>query len=122
MSIEKKTHHLQPGDIVLIPPGIRHHVFNVEENVPYQRFVFWLSQDYCNKLLSLSKDYGYLINHVLKTKRFLYHYDMIAFNALHAKLFRLIEEIHANRFGKTAKIELCVNDLMLHLNRLLHPF
>jgi len=29
----------------------------------------------------------------------------------------LIEEIHADRFGKAAKIELCVNDLMLHINR-----
>lgn len=41
----------------------------------------------------------------------------MAFNALSAKIFRLIEEIHADRFGKAAKIELCVNDLMLHINR-----
>mgnify|MGYP000099216334 CR=1 FL=1 len=48
---------------------------------------------------------------------FIYHYDVVAFNALSAKIFRLIEEIHADRFGKAAKIELCVNDLMLHINR-----
>ncbi|MEE1014967.1 MAG: AraC family transcriptional regulator, partial [Lachnospiraceae bacterium] len=104
----------------LIPPGIRHHAFHVEENMPYQRFVFWSSQDYCRRLMSISEDYVYLMKYVQKTNRFLYHYDMIAFNALQAKIFRLIEEIHADRFGKAAKIELCVNDLMLHLNRTVH--
>ena len=117
MKIEKKSYHLKPGDIVLIPPGIRHHVFDVEDNTPYQRFVFWISQDYCKKLLSLSEDYVFLIRHVQQTQRYLYHYDAIAFNAVHAKIFRLLEEIHADRFGKAAKIELCVNDLMLHINR-----
>lgn len=120
MSIEKKHYHLRPGDMVLIPPGIRHHAFHVEENMPYQRFVFWISQDYCRRLMSISEDYVYLMKYVQKTNRFLYHYDMIAFNALQAKIFRLIEEIHADRFGKAAKIELCVNDLMLHLNRTVH--
>ena len=52
-----------------------------------------------------------------RKKQYLYHYDTIAFNALQAKVFRLIEEIHADRFGKAAKIELCVNDLILHINR-----
>lgn len=117
MSIEKKNHHLRPGDMVLIPPGVRHHAFNTEADIPYQRFVFWISQDYCHRLAEFSGDYLYLIDHVQKTQRFLYHYDTIAFNALQAKLLRLIEEIHANRFGKAAKIQLCVNDLMLHLNR-----
>ena len=125
MKIENKTYHLKPGDIVLIPPGVRHHVFDVEDNTPYQRFVFWISQDYCQKLLALSEDYVFLIRHVLKTQKYLYHYDAIAFNALHAKIFRLLEEIHAERFGKAAKIELCVNDLMLHINRtvyeMVHP-
>ena len=50
---------------------------------------------------------------------------MGVFNALHSKCYRLLEEIHTERFGKETKITLCVNDLMLHLNRMayenLHP-
>ena len=117
ISIEKEHHHLKPGDMVFIPPGIHHHVSSVGETLPYQRFVFWISQDYCQKLKELSKDYVYLIEHAQNTHHFIYHYDVVAFNALSAKIFRLIEEIHADRFGKAAKIELCVNDLMLHINR-----
>lgn len=117
MSIEGKSYHLSPGDMILIPPGIRHHAFNTDENFPYQRFVFWLSEDYCRKLSGLSPDYIYLMNLSAEKKKYIFHFDMIAFNAVQAKVFRLIEEIHANRFGKGPKIELCVNDLTLHLNR-----
>ena len=117
MYINGRAVHLKPGDILLLPPGVKHHAFNIEENLPCQRFVFWISPEYCQKLSEYSEDYVYLINHVQRKKQYLYHYDTIAFNALQAKIFRLIEEIHANRFGKSAKIELCVNDLMLHINR-----
>lgn len=117
MHVGKRSYHLIPGDMLLIPPGTRHHAYNIDEKLPCQRFVFWISQDYCQKLLDLSEDYIYIITHVKSKKQYLYHYDTIAFNALQAKIFRLIEEIHANRFGKAAKIELCVNDLMLHINR-----
>lgn len=117
ISIEGNTHRLKSGDMILIPPGLRHHVFNVEEGKPYQRFVFWISQDYCRQLAKASPDYVYFIDLVKETHQYIYHYDMIAFNALQAKIFRLIEEIHSDRFGKTAKLTLCVNDLMLHINR-----
>lgn len=53
--------------MVFIPPGIHHHVSSVGETLPYQRFVFWISQDYCQKLKELSKDYVYLIEHAQDT-------------------------------------------------------
>ena len=72
MSIERRNYHLKPGDMVLIPPGTRHHVFDVEDNMPYHRFVFWISQDYCNKLMAYSTDYVYLMKHARKKNQFLY--------------------------------------------------
>lgn len=117
MSIHNKNYRLNPGDMILIPPGVHHHAFNVEKDIPYQRFVFWISQDYCRKLMELSEDYVYMVNYAQEKKKYIYHYDTLAFNAVQAKIFRLIEEIHANRFGKEAKIDLCVCDLMLHINR-----
>lgn len=117
MSIEGKAYHLNPGDMILIPPGILHHAFNTQEDLPYQRFVFWISQDYARKLADISPDYVYLMNLCEEKRKYIFHFDMIAFNAVQAKVFRLIEEIHTHRFGKSAKIELCVNDLTLHLNR-----
>ncbi len=120
MYIEGNLYELTPGDVILIPPGVAHHLILRSENTPYRRFVFWISQEYCNLLLNLSPDYVYLMQRVDVTKRYIYHYDALALNTLQSKAFQLIEEQHSNRFGKSAKISLCVNDLILHLNRTIY--
>lgn len=45
---------------------------------------------------------------------------MITFNTIQSKIFGLIEEIHTQRFGKEAKVLLCVNDLLLTVNRIVY--
>lgn len=117
MNIQGEVHRLHPGDMILIPPQVAHHAISHSEDLPYRRFVFWISEDYCNQLLQLSSDYVYLMQQVLTAKEYIHHYDMIGFTALQSKVFRLIEELHSERFGKGAKVALCVNDLILHLNR-----
>lgn len=117
MYIDEKAHHLKTADMILIPPEVSHYAITNNKDKPYRRFVFWISQEYYQQLLSVSPDYGYLIAHVSKTKRYRYHYDTVGFNTLQAKIFQIIEEIHGDRFGKDAKINLCINDLVLYLNR-----
>lgn len=117
INIDGDIHPLKNGDVILIPPNVPHYALIHSEKVPYRRFVFWISKEYCNQLLELSPDYVYLMQQVTVTKKYIHHYDIIAFNALQSKAFRLIEEIHSERFGKAAKLSLCVNDLILHLNR-----
>lgn len=108
---------LQSGDVVLIPPGVPHHARILGTDLPYRRFVFWISQEYCSRLMAESADYGYLMQHVTLTGNYVFHYDKISFYALQAKVIRLLEEIHSARFASSAQISLCVNDLVLHLNR-----
>lgn len=118
MHIENKVYPLKAGDIILIPPGISHHNINHNPHIPYRRFVFWISRDYYKQLHELSPDYTYVATQAIEKKQYIYHNDVISFNALQAKLFRLIEEIHSTRFGRTTKIALCVEDLILHINRI----
>ena len=117
MQIGNKQFSLKRGNVILIPPGVPHQVQVLESQTPYRRFVFWISRDYCNRLMKESTDYGYLMQHVTLTGNYVYCYDLLGFNALQAKVIRLLEEIHSSRFAKTAQISLCVNDLVLHLNR-----
>lgn len=118
--IEGQEHALKAGDVVLIPPKVRHHARIHSQKVPYRRFVFWISKEYCSRLLERSKDYGYLMQHVLVSRKYIFHNDLITFNTIQSKVFLLIEEMQSERFGKEAKIELCVSDLVLHLNRIVH--
>lgn len=120
INIGETYYALNAGDMILIPPGIHHHVFVHNPDLPYQRIVFWISQKYADRLLELSQDYGYLANYVSTSKRYIHHYDLIEFNTIQSKAFQLIDEIHFERFGKEAKVPILVNDLILHLNRTIY--
>lgn len=120
MIIEDVPHPVKTGDIILIPPNVRHHVLIHSHKVPYRRFVFWISKDFCNELLQLSPDYVFLMQHAFVKKEYIFHNDVIAFNRIQSKVFSLIEEMHGDRFGRDARITLCVQDLILHLNRIVY--
>ena len=125
MQIADRSFPLKSGDVLLIPPGISHHLINQDEKTPYRRFIFWVSREYFEALKSVSDDFSYIIDQAVEQKNYLYHNGMGNFNELHSKCYRLLEETHTDRFGKDSILALCVNDLMLHLNRMayenLHP-
>ncbi len=120
IQIDKELYAVTYGDIVIMPPGISHRPVIHNVDVPYRRFVFWISQEFCSHLLNLSPDYGYLMQLVQTQKKFLFHNDRVTFHSIHSRLITLLEEMQGNRFGKAANISLCVNDLILHLNRLIY--
>lgn len=118
MYIGERHFLLRSGDIIIIPPDIPHYIVSHDKNVPYRRFVLWVSKDYLEPLLTSSSDYGYIISRAIRKKQFIYHNDIFAFNLVQARLFRILEEIHGDRFGKLSKIDIEIRDLLLHLNRL----
>ena len=118
MHIDGVDHKLRMGDIVLIPPGVPHHCTNHNPDIPYRRFVFWLTESYYRRLYSISEDFIYIAILAHEHKKYVHHNDIIAFNTIQARLFRLIEEIHSERFGHLTKIALCVEDLIFHINRI----
>lgn len=120
MVIDGTPFPLKKGDIILIPPRVPHYALINSEEQPYRRFVFWISEEYCNRLLTLSSDYVYLMQRAQVMKQYIFHNDVISFNTIQSKVFRLIEEIHSHRFGRNAQISVCVNDLLLLLNRQAH--
>lgn len=120
IQIGDETFPLQHGDVVLIPPGIPHRAIIHSQDHPYCRFVFWISREYCNQLVALSTAYGYLMQYVQTTRQYIFHNDFVSFNAIQTRLLQVIDEIHDNRFGKEAQLSLCVNNLLLHLNRAIY--
>lgn len=118
MQIKETPLPLKHGDLLLIPPGTPHRLVIHDRKIPYRRFVLWISQEYCQRLFSLSPDYAYLIKYVQKNERYTFHNDQITFNSIQSRLLRILEEMHAHRFGRDTQISLCINDLILFLNRL----
>ena len=115
--VEDKSYPLKAGDVVVIPPGIHHKAVIHSWKLPYSRFVFWISMDYFSRLRNTSADYAYFIDYARKKGEYVFHNNMVEFTAIQSKIFRLIEEIHSEHFGRDTKISICISDLLLHLNR-----
>ena len=122
MQIGDKRYPVHHGDIMLIPPHLLHRPIFKSEDKPYQRFVFWISQEYCNHLLQSSPDYVYIMQYVEIEKRYIFHTDLITFNGVQSKLLRILEEMHSKKFGRDAQITICINDLLLGPPNLLWIF
>lgn len=120
IQIGQKVFPLAPGDIIVIPPRVSHVAVIHSMDLPYRRFVFWISQDFCSYLLDQSPDYGYLMQLAQTRKNYIFHNDKITFNSIQSKILRLLTEMQGNRFCKTPLVLLYVSDLILHMNRLIY--
>ena len=116
--IRDKLFPLKAGDVVVLPPGVPHKAVIHDENMPYSRFVFWISMDYLQQVRKMSDDYYYIIQCAAEKKQYIYHNEPVPFTALQSKIFHLIEEIHSERFGKEPKVFISICDLLLQLNRM----
>lgn len=117
MEIEGRRHPLRPGDVLVLPPGAGHRALVRSGESPYRRFVFWLSEDFCETLRAESPNYLYLFDRARGKKEYVYPMDALEFNSLRSKLFAILEELHTNRFGRDTQIGLGLRDLLLELNR-----
>lgn len=112
--------HVCPGDLFVLPPGVRHNPVFLDSVTPYRRFVLWISDDYASRLTQASTDYSYLCH--LSATQHIYRFpnDILSFNEIQSELFNIISEVKGNRFGKDAKVSLLINNLILTLNRLVY--
>lgn len=72
IQIGTEVYPIHFGDIMLVPPHIPHRPIIHSTASPYRRFVFWISQEYCNHLLQISKDYAYLMQHVQVSQNYFF--------------------------------------------------
>ncbi len=120
ITIKKQKYTLEKGDMILLPPGIKHYVTIHDPDVAYQRFIFWITSEFASELQQISDDYVYLLQHSKTNQQYIYHFDTITFNTIQSKLFLLSDEIHFDHFGKAVKLSLAVKDLILHLSRVVY--
>lgn len=118
--IEGVAYPLKYGDIVFIPPQVAHNRIIHDTSCPYRRFVFWISREYLARLVKESPAYGYLMQKAQEEKRYLFSNDIITFHAIEFQIFTLIEETKFERFGRETRIPLCINALLLQLNRIVY--
>ncbi len=111
---------LHPGDMVVVPPGVAHHGQIHNFDIPYRRFVLWVSKEYAASLLEETPDYILLMQQAATSGRYYYHFHESEFSAIQARMVRLLEELRSNRYGRLAAVRLALNDLILYMNRVIY--
>ena len=118
MEIAGRLCPLRPGDLLVLPPGTAHRAVVRSGDTAYRRFVFWLSESFCETLRAESPDYLFLFDRARRREEYVLPTDSLEFNSLRGKLFAILEELHTDRFGRDVQIGLGVRDLLLTLCRM----
>ena len=121
MEIDGREYPVEPGEMVLIPPGIMHRAL-VSKSVtsPYRRIVFWISKRCCESLIAQSEYHAYIFRLQKNESRYRYRFDGFEANEIRSKLFALIDETRSDRWGRDTAISHCLGQLMLTINRIVH--
>ncbi len=119
MHINGTDHEMKSGDVMLIPPGVKHNATIIGDE-SYHRIVLWISREYMQQLRSISEDYGYIIYLATEEERHIFPQEPLTFNEIRGKAFRLISEIHSMEYGRDTQIQVCIQDLLLFLNRTIY--
>lgn len=119
-TIEDEKITLKPGDILLMPPGVKHSAKITDSTAPYRRIVLWLSKTFIENLKAKYTDiyYGYQHTHDHQTYKFSFEFTFT--NDIHWKLIELIEEIRSSQIFHDISCELKIAELMVFINRLLY--
>lgn len=117
--IGSRIYHLEPGDYLLIPPGIKHNADSVDPHKPYRRFVFWFSQPFFNSLCQLNPEgYGYAFRYAEKKEGCHFRPTSINHQEILSLLMNILEEKNQSRPFRDLSLELQAQNFLLYINRL----
>ncbi len=120
LEIDGTTYPASQYDMFLIPPHTKHRSILHDLTQPYQRFVFWLSEQYLEQLINQDDSFRYITEKAIPTNGLQYHLSKLDFNTLESKMIRILEEQNLNRYGKALQLDLFMKDFFLSINRLLY--
>ncbi len=122
--INEHCYKLREQDVIIIPPGSRHYN-KISNKKPYRRFIFWITKEYLDWMVSNDKAYAYFMEETAKD-RHVWHLSSVAFNSIQARLVSLLECMQSTSFGSKALTSLSAQALVLKLNQEIyhidHPY
>lgn len=120
-----KEHILEPGDCLLIPPGIPHNLSNAAPNSAYRRFVLWFSKSFFQSLCQIDEGYGYAFRHAEQEGGFHFRPDLVNAQEIMGLLMSILEERNDSQPFRSLNLNLMLASFFVYINRLiynaLHP-
>ncbi len=117
MYIDHIPHKIFPGDMVFIPAGLFHHICGHDFSDCLRRFVCRISADYFYQISAETPSCTYGLEQARLCRQYYYRCGTSLSNMFQRQLKNLVEEFASERFGKSTKLSLGVNDFLLELSR-----
>lgn len=113
-------YRIQYGDYLLIPPQVPHRPAFYSKDVPYRRFVLWLSSDFYKNLLDTSTDFSYGFHYAESRQQYRFSTDSITAQHLTGLLMELLEEKNSGRAFQQQRCRIMASSFLLELNRMIY--
>jgi len=119
--IGKERTPMTYGTIAMVPPGVTHRAVIHNFDIPYRRFVFWVSDEYLHDFAEMCPSFQFTLNLLDSHKGpYIYPLDYVTFNDFLHYLITLLEEVNGSDYGKDDFIVLRVIDLLLHIGKMVY--
>ena len=116
--LDGKRFRLQPGDIVLVPPGMGHRPLFLEElTEPYERLVVWLDQEFWRASVAETPFLNYVFEQCAQRENYLLRTSGPTWNGLRAGALALYQEVEQRRPGWECCVRHAALVLMVHVCR-----
>ena len=91
--VDDQQFHLHPGDLLIIPPNVLHNPFFHDFDIPYERYVVWISANALSRLIRQDADCGYFLQQDIQG-RYLFRGDEASVISLRGSFMTLFHSYH----------------------------
>lgn len=118
--VDDKRYVLNPGDYLLIPPGLPHRPVFGPEHAGYRRYVLWFSQDFYSRIRRSNPDFTYGLDYARDHRLYRFSTDFLLCQELTGRLADLLVEYGSSRPFRDTAVEIMLLSFLLQLNRILY--
>lgn len=116
--LDNKRFHLQPGDILLIPPGISHRPLYLEPMTePYDRYVIWISTDFWTNCIRQFPDVNFAFEQCQIRDNYLLRSSRATWSGLFSAATSALKELDEKKLGWQSCLHSTILMLMTHIGR-----
>lgn len=117
-----KTYHLNQGDMLIIPPGVKHKAFIKDNTISYQRFVLWIKSEFIEEIAKEDPDFIFFVQFIERYGHYHYSLHSIDFQSLISYLVELTTETQNRGFCSGTRGKLLAANVLVQINRILYYF
>lgn len=117
-SVEGRSYHLEPGDLLMISPLELHRPRCIREDEPYERIVLWINSNYLSSLSTLNSDLTWCFDTSRPGHTNLLHPNRAQRANLLALMGRLVQESYSQVYGSDVLCTGILLQFLVELNRM----